>query len=305
MRLAAILAAIPLALVVIGPGAASLPAVPSQRGAGLPYEILGTEVYDLPDSRRNIPYQIFVSLPPSYAKEPQRRYPVVYVTDADYGFPMVRLIGRRMNNERPQLQEFIVVGLSYATGQDSMASRRRDYTPTANGPSEAPAGTLHGESIRYRDYLRDTVLPFVDARWRTRPDRRVLVGHSYGGLLGAQILLTEPAMFSGYVLGSPSFWFDKRHLLRTAPALLAQRKALDASVYLYIGEYEALRKGDPRYHQEVHMVADNQAFATLLRSKAFSGLRLQSDTLANEDHFSVAPRGFTKGLLHVLPADAP
>jgi uncharacterized protein len=276
---------------------------PAQRGAGLSYEFLNSQVFDLRDEKRGIDYQIYVSLPRGYMEQPERRYPVVYVTDADYGFLMLRLIGRRMNGEKQKLQEFILIGLSYAKNQDSMASRRRDYTPTPKGASDAPSDARHGESLMYRDYLRDTVLPFVDAKWRTRPDRRVYIGHSYGGLLGAQILMTEPAMFSGYVLGSPSFWYDKRHLLREMPGLLARRTALDAKVYLYVGEFEALRIGDRRYHQEVDMVGDNRTFADLLRAKAFKGLQLQSAVLADEDHSSIAPRGFTKGLLHVLPAE--
>lgn len=287
---------------MLAPSSASRPTGPAQRGEGLPYEVPGTEVFDLTDSRRNIPYQLFVSLPPSYGTQPDRRYPVVYVTDADYGFPMLRLIGRRMNGEGPRIEEFILVGLSYAKGEDGMVSRRRDYTPTAKGPSTAPPDARHGEALPYRDFLRETVLPYVDAKWRTRPDRRIYVGHSYGGLLGAQILLSQPEMFSGYILGSPSLWFDKRHLLREAPALLAQRKALDARVYMYVGEFEELRPGAPGYQQEVDMVRDNQAFADLLRAKGFAGLKLHSAVLPDEDHLSVTPRGFTKGLLYLLPA---
>ena len=275
----------------------------SQRASGEPYEILGTQVFDLTDPASGIPYQVFVSLPPSYEQNPERRYPTVYVTDADYGFPMLRLIGRRMNGAGPQVEEFILVGLSYEKGQDSMASRRRDYTPTSNGASDAPQGARHGESLRYRDYVRDAVIPFIDQKWRTKPDKRVYVGHSYGGLLGAQILLTEPGMFSGYVLGSPSFWYDKKYLLRETPQMLDQLRSMDATVYLYVGEYEALRVGDKRYQQKVDMVADNRAFANMLRSRGYQGLKLKDDVLAGDDHMSVAPRGFTAGLLHVLPAE--
>lgn len=282
--------------------AASGSVVPAQRGEGQPYELIGSQVFDVPDPASGIVYQAFVSLPPSYAESPERAYPVVYVTDADYGFPMLRLIGRRMNGEGPRVEEFILVGLSYAKGEGSMASRRRDYTPTAKGASDAPAGAVHGQSLRYRDYLRDVVLPFVESRFRADPGRRVLVGHSYGGLLGAQILMTQPQMFSGYVLGSPSFWFDRKHMLREAPALLDKLKAIDADVYMYVGEFEAQRIGDRRYQQDVDMVADNHAFAAMLRARGYAGLRLQSEVLADEDHLSVAPRGFTRGLLHTLAA---
>ena len=129
------------------------------------------------------------------------------------------------------------------------------------------------------------------------------VGHSYGGLLGAQILLTQPEMFDGYVIGSPSLWFDKRHLLKQAPALIEGRSVLDAEVYMYVGEYEALRRGDQRYMQEVDMVADNRNFASMLEGTGAAGLNLKSEVLPGEDHMSVAPRGFTRGLLHVLPSE--
>lgn len=273
-----------------------------QRGEGAPYELLGTQVFDLSDPASGLTYQVFVSLPPSYGENAARTYPTVYVTDADYGFPMLRLIGRRMNGAGPRVEEFILIGLSYEKGQDSMASRRRDYTPTPNGASDAPKDARHGESLRYRDYLRDTVIPFVEGRFRAAPDRRVYVGHSYGGLLGAQILMTDPEMFSSYVLGSPSFWYDKKYLLRQAPGMLDQLPSIDADVYMYVGEFEAQRIGDRRYMQEVDMVADNRAFAEMLRERGYPALQLQSDVLPDEDHMSVAPRGFTKGLLRTLRA---
>lgn len=275
--------------------------VPAQRGEGLPYELIGTEVRDLPDTARGIDYQIFVSLPASYAENPQRRYPVVYVTDADYGFAMLRSIGRRMNSAEPRVQEFITIGLSYGKGEYPMASRRRDYTPTQRGASDAPADARHGESLQYRKYIASVVFPYVEQHYRTLPERRIFVGHSYGGLLGAQILLTQPDMFSGYLLGSPSLWFDRRYLIRQAPALLDAHVELEANVYLYVGEFEELRKGDPRYQQEVDMVGDNAAFTGLLRARNYRGLNLRDEVLPGEDHMTVAPRGFTQGLLYLLP----
>ena len=128
-----------------------------QPGEGRPYEIADSEVWDLPDPVSRRGYQVFVALPPSYAKEPQRRYPVLYVTDADYAFPILRQISRRLNLEGPKVEEFILVGLSYAKGEDGAVSRRRDYTPTPNGPSTSPAGAVHGQGRAYQTYLRDQV----------------------------------------------------------------------------------------------------------------------------------------------------
>ena len=53
----------------------------------------------MPDPISGRRYQVFVHLPPSYAQPADRRYPVMYVTDADYAFPIIRQIGRRLNGE--------------------------------------------------------------------------------------------------------------------------------------------------------------------------------------------------------------
>jgi len=51
---------------------------------------------------------------------------------------------------------------------------------------------VHGGSKSYQAYVRDQVLPFVAQRYRTDEQRRIFLGHSYGSLLGTQILLSEP-----------------------------------------------------------------------------------------------------------------
>lgn len=290
------------ALVALPAKAQPQSAAKVQPGEGRPYEVADSEVWDVPDPVSRRGYQVFVALPPSYAKEPQRRYPVLYVTDADYAFPIIRQINRRLNLDGARVEEFILVGLSYAKGEDGAVSRRRDYTPTPNGPSSSPAGTIHGQGRAYQSYLRDQVKPFIAARYRADPARALFLGHSYGSLLGAQILFTEPGLFSGYILGSPSLWYDKRHALGLEASYATQNRDLPAKVFLYVGEYEALRKGDRRYSQSVDMVADNRTLETAMRGRKYPSLNLKSVVLNDEDHLSVAPRGFTQGLKYLLPA---
>ncbi len=256
----------------------------------------------MPDPISKRGYQVFVALPPSYATHPQRRYPVLYATDADYAFPIIRQLSRRLNVEGPKIEEFILVGLSYGKGEDGGTSRQRDYTPTPNGPSTASPNAIHGQAHAYQKYLREQVKPFVNAHYRTAPAKTIFLGHSYGALLGTQILFTEPGLFSSYILGSPSLWYDKRHALKLEAAYAKQNRDLSANVYLYVGSYEALRKGDRRYNQTVDMVADNQALEAALKSRKYPSLKLKSTVLNDEDHLTVAPRGFMQGMKYLLPA---
>lgn len=278
---------------LVSPAGAVATATGGQRGDGHPYEVVGTEVWDVDDPASGRDYQVFIALPAAYAENPQRRYPVLYVTDADYAFPLIKQMARRLNGEGPAIEDFILVGLSYALGDDGMTSRRRDYTPTASGPASAPAGSVHGNSREYTRYLREQVLPFVAARYRTDESRRMLLGHSYGALLGTQILQEEPSLFAGYILGSPSYWYDKQYLLKQEMAHKRTRTQLPAQVYMYVGEREAIAHG-----ASADMVAEAEQMAGSLRGTP--GLQLQLDVLADEDHLSVAPRGFMLGLKHLL-----
>lgn len=266
-----------------------------QRGRGLPYEIAGTEVWTVADPVSGRDYQVFISLPPSYAESASRRYPVLYVTDADYAFPVVRSIARRLNVEGPELDDFILVGLSYAVGEGGMPSRRRDYTPTPLRRGEAPGDDVHGGGDAYIAYVRDRVIPFIAGRYRTDERRRLFLGHSYGALLGSQILFTDPGLFAGYVLGSPSFWYDGHAIDRFEKDYARRHGDLDAAVYMYVGEHES-----PAFGKRYDMVGDARRMERTLRSRGYPSLRIELDVLADEDHLSVAPRGFTHGLKHLM-----
>ncbi|HEY1073366.1 alpha/beta hydrolase [Brevundimonas sp.] len=267
---------------------------------GAPYVLKGTQVWSVPDPVSGRDYEVFVSLPASYETEPNRRYPVLYVTDADYAFPIIRQIARRVNLEGPVIEEFILVGLSYAKGDNGADSRRRDYTPTPNGPRSS-GGAVHGGGAAYQTYLKTQALPFVDQKFRTDPARRVLLGHSYGGLLGAQIMFTDPTIFSGYVLGSPSFWFDQRHMMKMEADYARSHTDLPAEVFMYVGAFEGPGP-TARHDSEADMVGDMRAMERALKSRAYPGLSLQSTVLTDEDHLTVAPVGFTRALMAVLPA---
>ncbi|MCC8620097.1 prolyl oligopeptidase family serine peptidase [Xanthomonas vesicatoria] len=274
-------------------------ALGSQRGDGQPYELADTQVWDVPDPVSGRRYQVFVSLPRGYADTPQRRYPVLYATDGDYAFPLVKQIARRLNGEGPAIEDFILVGLSYAVGEEPMPSRRRDYTPTPeDGPTAAPVAT-HGKSAAYIRYLRDQVLPFVANRYRTDEQRRLYLGHSYGGLLGTQILLSSPEMFSGYILGSPSYWYGEHAMVEQEKTFAASHTDLPARVYMYVGEYEQVR-----YHQNHDMVIDAQNMAKVLHARGYPSLQLALDVLNDEDHLSIGPRGTTHGLKVLLGTKA-
>jgi predicted alpha/beta superfamily hydrolase len=283
-------------------------ATPSVPAAPPPYAIADTQVLDIASKALGRDYQLYVALPESYATAPGRTYPVVFVTDAPYAFPLVRAIGRRVGDHGDGLEDFILVGLSYATGDTPADSRRRDYTPTPFVPASAARaadGTppVHGEAEAYRRFIADEVFPLVARTYRADMGRKVFAGHSYGALLGAHVLFTEPAMFEHYILGSPSLWFDHGVMFAREQAWAKAHADLPADVYLGIGAFETSRaaSGDARYADEGDMVGDLRRFEAAIAARGYPGLRVAADVIEGEDHLTVAPIIITRGLRRMLP----
>jgi predicted alpha/beta superfamily hydrolase len=269
--------------------------------AASPYVLEGTEVRDVhaPGVKRD--YQVFIALPDSY-RTSSRRYPVLFVADANYAFPLSRNIAQRLSRHAGR-EEVIVVGLSYAKGDTAVYSRRRDYTPTtprshdysSDMPGRAPA---FGEAEAYGRFITDAVFPLIAASYRADMGRKIFAGHSYGSLLGLQLLLTRPNAFEHYILGSPSLWYDQGVMFERERDYARAHKDMPASVFFGIGARETLAAGKKRARSEddADMVADLKEFNSALKSRRYPGLATRVEVYADEDHASVFPFLLTHGL---------
>lgn len=282
----------------------SATAVPDAR----PYTLKNTEVREITSKSLGRSYEVLVSFPESYQTNPNHRFPVLFVADANYAFPLMRSLAARVGGHGAGLEDFVLVGLAYAEGDTPEYSRRRDYTPTvpsdsdhtSDMPGRAPA---FGEAAAYQKFIHDEVFPLVARHYRVDMDRKIFAGHSYGALLGTQILLTQPTMFTHYILSSPSLWFDDKVLMSREGDYAKAHKDMVAAVFLTAGSFETIASdsSDRRYNQSADLVRDMQAFHRQLQARNYPGLRIQSQVLADEDHLSGNPNAFTRGLKWALP----
>jgi predicted alpha/beta superfamily hydrolase len=160
-----------------------------------------------------------------------KRYPVVYLFDADAQFAaatsMVQYLSTNYNTQCP---EMIVVGLLHA-------DRRKDLTPThvSADPPFWPAGAskTSGGGEAFIAFLEQELLPYIDRRYPTQP-RKLLIGHSLGGLAVMQIFVHHTHLFAAYVCLDPSMWWDQQILLKEAKRALETRRFDGTSLYLGI-----------------------------------------------------------------------
>ncbi|WP_010185894.1 alpha/beta hydrolase [Sphingomonas sp. PAMC 26605] len=135
---------------------------------------------------------VLVVLPPSYAADSHRRYPVLYALHG-YSIGAEQWIGEI---HVPQTIEG-----AFAKGAPEMIVVLPDSKTLHNG-------SMYSSSVTTGDFetfiARDLVA-YVDAHYRTIPDRRSrgLAGHSMGGYGTARIGMRHPEVFGAIYMMSP------------------------------------------------------------------------------------------------------
>ena len=133
-----------------------------------------------------------VFLPPSYAKSPGRRYPVLY---ALHGY----FIGAEQWTHEIHVPQ--TVEGAFAQGAQEMIVVLPDAKTVYNGSMYSSSATT-GDFERY---VSHDVVAYMDAHYRTIPNRlsRGLVGHSMGGYGASRIGMKHPEVFGALYLMSP------------------------------------------------------------------------------------------------------
>ena len=157
---------------------------------------------------------VLVYLPPGYARS-KARYPVLYMQDGQNMFDAATAFSgvewgvdetaERLIREK-SIAPVIVVAIDNAG-----AERIHEYTPT-RGVYEAfgEQGRSRALASRYGRFLLEELKPFIDARYRTRPNEADvgMGGSSLGGLVTLSVALRFPGKVRRLAVMSPSVWWD-------------------------------------------------------------------------------------------------
>lgn len=157
-------------------------------------------------------------LPASYGSETGKRYPVIYMHDGQNLFDAATGYAGEWGVDETMARlasetgfEALVVGID--NGGEKRNTEMAPYDHKELGKAEGAA---------YLAFIVKTVKPFIDAGWRTRPEREhtALIGSSLGGLISHAAMLWHGEVFSRYGLFSPSYWAAPRLFDDTAKAKL-------------------------------------------------------------------------------------
>lgn len=248
-------------------------------------------------------HQVTVALPASYAVQPKRAYPVLWVLDSPLimrsvvGLLDVLVLG----NLAP---EMIVVGVGSAPeeGLAGVGRRVMDFSPPGKGYAPpgvagerwlalAPVPDFPHKADAFLSFLVDEIRPQLAAEYRFSGEH-ALFGHSAGGMFAAYSLLTRPEAFQKVIIGSPYLEGVNGAVFATEAKYAADHKDLKARVFLGAGENEA----------EEYFVAISGTLESTVRlsrtliARHYPSLVLSTRIFAGKDHYTVLPDLIISGI---------
>jgi S-formylglutathione hydrolase len=137
---------------------------------------------------------VAIYLPPSYAKNRHRRYPVVYF-----------LHGFTQSTDKWYGQSEFWAKLPTILNKTWGQTGNREMIFVTPDAFTRYQGSFYSNSVttgNWEDYIVSELVPYVDAHYRTIPDRtsRGLAGHSMGGYGTIRIGMRHPDVFSSIYL---------------------------------------------------------------------------------------------------------
>jgi len=256
---------------------ASAPAYP-------PHVVPNSELRVLPRTRPDRLYQLHIGLPAGFREHPEKKYPVVFVTDGYWGFTTVAAISGGLFYGK-NVPEMLVVGLGYAGEHpDYQQLRNEDLSPMV----ESDDGGGHAE--QFLGLIETQVIPLLEKEYRADPGHRYLMGCSGGGAFTLYALLTKPELFQGYVADSPAvdvLWDFERELA-------ASGRTTQARVFISAAENEW-----KFYRRQIG------SFYRRLEKDGIVKGGLKFHPVDHVRHSGSVPEVYTQGLLFVTTPIAP
>jgi len=244
-------------------------------------EVLGTQLLSIHSAIAGQDYNLDINLPRNY-KDTSRSFPVIYLLDAQWDFP---LVSAQYGNQYYDgfLPDAITVGITWGGNNPNYDSlRTRDFTPTPI--AQAP---FAGNAPKFLAFIKQELIPFIASRYRTDPSDRTLMGSSLGGLFTLYAMFHETGLFTRYILTSPAISWDNGVLYSYEKDYHAKNTRLPVRLFMAVGGLEG-------------NIAEFQKFADLLKSRDYQGLHMETRVLVGTGHAGTKPEGFSRGLQSVF-----
>lgn len=260
------------------------PTPTKQEGATKPF-VLG-QINEIRSRELNETRLLNIYLPEGYNARDTVRYPVIYLLDGSADEDFIHIVGLVQFNSFEwvdQVPKSIVVGIA-------TVDRRRDFTFPTTIEKDKKAYPTTGHSDRFIAFISRELQPYIQANYKTNSSKTI-IGQSLGGLLATEILVRKPALFTKYIIVSPSLWWNNGSLLNQSVPNFS-----NTDVYIAVGKEGLTPTTIPRV-----MEVDANLLADKISSLNYKNVAVHFDYLPLENHATILHQAVSNSFKFLYP----
>jgi predicted alpha/beta superfamily hydrolase len=219
---------------------------------------------------------------PSGYENSNKKYPVVYLMDSQWDFPLLTAIYGQQYFDG-FIPPMIIVGVTWGgINPNADSLRARDYTPTKEARSPQSGG-----AAKFLSFIEKELFPFIENNYKVDKNDRTLIGCSLGGLFTLYALFTKPALFHRYIAATPAIGWDNEVIYRYEKEYFGQTQNPHAKLFMCFGGVE---RGLPLFEKLTrHLLQRN-----------YKSLEIKTKVLENTGHSGTKAEGYTRGLQFIF-----
>jgi predicted alpha/beta superfamily hydrolase len=185
-------------------------------------------IFTIEAPQLNTTKKIWIYLPASYKTHPMKKYPVIYMHDAQNLFDAKSAFAGEWEVDETLDRikaDVIIVGIEH--GNEKRIDELTPFPHTKYGG---------GKSDDYLSFIVQTLKPHIDRSYRTRTNAKHtgIWGSSLGGLVSYYAVLKYPGVFGKAAIFSPAFWINPEVFEMTEKA-----PKIKARLYFLCGDAES------------------------------------------------------------------
>jgi len=233
-------------------------------------------------SPSGIGYELVITLPASYKNSADKRYPVLYYTDAQWDAPLLNSIYSDLEFDRA-IPEMVMVGITYSGEKPNYTLlRTKDYTPTKDKSLERDSG---GGPV-FLKFIKESVIPKVETKYRIDSNQRAIAGWSFGGLFALYAMYSEPELFKRCIAVSPAIPWNNEYISQMDDKFFKANKKFSARLFISYGQNES-----------APFVTSVSEFQNKIKNRKDSNLQLMIYSAENMGHAGTKASAYAQGLV--------
>jgi len=232
---------------------------------------------------------IWVHVPEAIRNATTKKFPVVFLFDAEANFDDTKNILDKLSKESAGkiADETILVGIG------NIWLRYRDYSPSHVDSSpwlDDNTAKITGGGDAFISFIEKELLPFINKNYPVSSSRTI-IGHSMGGLLVINILLKHQHLFDNYVAIDPSLWWDSQKLLKESTVILGNRVFENKSLFLAVANENGKRMDPAQIKNDTSaktvLIRPSLSMIDHLQANKQNKLRFEWKFYKDDHHMSV------------------